>query len=262
MAAEHTRLRLNASLLSTPPLSQALDLLCRASDYATDLKVDQWQFAIGVDEFRQFGVASCELRWLIRHGLVEAGVATPAPPDCSPSFEQVNDLGSPSDTHCFVLSERGRTLLRSGDDAVSFHGRQDAQDGLRSSVDRRLELPGDAVAGSDPDKACPCWDAERRELRVGGRLVKSFRGSASNQTALLAVFEEEGWPTRIDDPLPITPTVEPKRRLHDAIKCLNRNHENHLVHFRGDGTGEGVLWEHVGIRDRNEIHRKASRNGD
>ena len=37
-----------------------------------------------------------------------------------------------------------------------------------------------------------------------------------------------------------------KRRLNDTIKCLNRGQVYRLLHFRGDGTGEGVLWEVVG----------------
>jgi hypothetical protein len=33
--------------------------------------------------------------------------------------------------------------------------------------------------------------------------------------------------------------------LHDTIKCPNRGQVNHLLRFRGDGTGEGVLWETI-----------------
>ena len=33
--------------------------------------------------------------------------------------------------------------------------------------------------------------------------------------------------------------------LNDTIKCLNRKQKNALLHFRGDGTGEGVIWEVV-----------------
>ena len=36
---------------------------------------------------------------------------------------------------------------------------------------------------------------------------------------------------------------DPKRRLSDTIKCLNRKQANSLIHFRGDGTGEGIVWE-------------------
>ncbi|MEO1524438.1 MAG: hypothetical protein AAFX06_03340 [Planctomycetota bacterium] len=53
----------------------------------------------------------------------------------------------------------------------------------------------------------------------------------------------EDGPARIDDPLPVDANIEPKRRLSDSIKCLNRNQAARLIRFRGDGTGEGILWD-------------------
>ena len=67
----------------------------------------------------------------------------------------------------------------------------------------------------------------------------------ANQEAILAAFQEDGWPARIDDPLPPVAETDPKRRLSDTIKCLNRKQQNALVRFSGDGTGEGVLWDLV-----------------
>src|SRR5687767_8848755 len=46
------------------------------------------------------------------------------------------------------------------------------------------------------------WDAQRCELRVGEELVKKFRRPADIQQAILIAFAEQGWPPRIDDPLP------------------------------------------------------------
>jgi len=63
------------------------------------------------------------------------------------------------------------------------------------------------------------------------------------QEVILMAFEEEHWPPRIDDPLPVHPDLIPKRRLHDTIKSLNRNQKTCLIRFRGDGTGEGIRWE-------------------
>jgi hypothetical protein len=60
-------------------------------------------------------------------------------------------------------------------------------------------------------------------------------------------FEEEGWPYRIDDPLPPKGETHPTTRLHDTIKWLNRNREHPLLRFLGDGTGEGLCWEPVAI---------------
>jgi hypothetical protein len=73
--------------------------------------------------------------------------------------------------------------------------------------------------------------------------VKRFKWQAANQERILTVFEEEGWPARIDDPLAPSPAIDTKRRLSDTIKCLNRKQANALIRFRGDGTGQGVIWE-------------------
>jgi hypothetical protein len=91
----------------------------------------------------------------------------------------------------------------------------------------------------------PQWDAEYRELRVGRRVVKEYRVPCPNQEAILAAFQEEGWPHHIHDPLPPLGDIEPKCRLHDTIKRLNRHHKEWLIRFHGDGTGEGVCWEYV-----------------
>lgn len=91
----------------------------------------------------------------------------------------------------------------------------------------------------------PFWDMERRELKVGEWLVKCFRVPALNQTTILAAFEEDQWPPRIDDPIPPRYDQDPKRRLHDTINSLNRNQQHPMLRFLGDGSGHGVLWELV-----------------
>jgi hypothetical protein len=91
----------------------------------------------------------------------------------------------------------------------------------------------------------PRWDAAFRVLRVGNKVVKEYRLPSRNQETILEAFQEEGWPHSIDDPLPPLAEVEPKSRLHDTIKRLNRHHKDRLIRFRGDGTGEGICWEYV-----------------
>jgi hypothetical protein len=56
-------------------------------------------------------------------------------------------------------------------------------------------------------------------------------------------FEEEGWPPRIDDPLPPSPEIDAKSRLRYTIKSLNKRQKKQLIHFMGDGSGEGIMWE-------------------
>lgn len=100
---------------------------------------------------------------------------------------------------------------------------------------------GDSFSG----KLLPRWDAMRRELIVDGQIVKRFRLPAPNQEAVLLAFEEEGWPSRVFDPLPPQAGQCSKRRLHETIKALNRSRFARIIRFQGDGTGQGVLWEWV-----------------
>ena len=73
--------------------------------------------------------------------------------------------------------------------------------------------------------------------------MKRFQLPSRNQETILSAFEEEGWPPRIDDPLPPAVDCDPKQRLRDTIKSLNRNRKLVRIRFKGDGTGQGVLWE-------------------
>jgi hypothetical protein len=95
-----------------------------------------------------------------------------------------------------------------------------------------------------PPPVCewPNWDRRRRELRLGATLVKRFRRPAGNQELILSAFEEQVWPERIDDPLPRSLRVDPRHRLHETIKSLNHRVKAPLLHFGGDGTGQGVRW--------------------
>ncbi len=88
----------------------------------------------------------------------------------------------------------------------------------------------------------PHWNLETRTLSVNERIVKQFRVPSTNQEAVLAAFQEEGWPHRIDDPLPYRAGVKAKYRLHFTIGRLNRCKRESLIRFYGDGTGEGVCW--------------------
>jgi|GEM_PF-4430073 len=96
----------------------------------------------------------------------------------------------------------------------------------------------------------PQWDEGKRELTVGGVLVKSFHQTSRNQSAILAAFEEEGWPMRIDDPLRQLGDVDPKERLRATIKSLNRHQQSQLLRFAADGTGEGIQWHFLNVQDR------------
>jgi hypothetical protein len=89
----------------------------------------------------------------------------------------------------------------------------------------------------------PRYDAERRLLSWGRQALKSYRQPSGNQETILLAAEELAWAPWFDDPLPRVRRGNPKSRLHDAIKNLNRHQRVHVVHFKGDGTGTKVGWE-------------------
>jgi hypothetical protein len=118
---------------------------------------------------------------------------------------------------CFLVTEAGLRLLER---SVALNG---------------SERPG-LVA------AVPRWDAGRRTLWYQGKMVKWYRVPAENQETILAAFQEEGWPPRIDDPLGRLTGQDPHQRLHETVKGLNRGQAARLLVFQRDGTGEGVMW--------------------
>lgn len=66
---------------------------------------------------------------------------------------------------------------------------------------------------------------------------------ATSIVAILDAFEEERWPDQIDDPLP---GGSDPQRLREAIRTLNEGLT--LIRFRGDGSGQRVVWEAANTR--------------
>lgn len=93
----------------------------------------------------------------------------------------------------------------------------------------------------------PHWDPRKREFRVGLHLVKQFRQPSPNQERILAVFQEDGWPVKIDDPLLPEEEIDPKERLRATIRSLNSHQHRKLIRFSADGTGRAVIWELLSV---------------
>lgn len=208
-----------------------LGVLLRAYCYAVDTGSDIWDFAVEIAHLHSLGLTDSDLRWLARKGYVEHAREVTVQGHDGREFQTTGDLTFKKRT-CFVLTADGVSKARDVNENEAT---------LTDDVNGPGEGNGQAV-----QSPLPHWGAETRELRMNGQVVKRFKWHAVNQEAVLAVFEEEGWPVRIDDPLPPQPEQDPKRRLSDTIKCLNRKQKNELIHFHGDGTGEGVTWEFVG----------------
>ena len=103
------------------------------------------------------------------------------------------------------------------------------------------------LATDDGSSELPRWDCQLRVLRLGAQVVKCFRQPSGNQEAVLSAFEEAHWPSRIDDPIPPRDEQDSKHRLNRAIERLNKHQYNHLIRFYGDGTGQAICWEPLGI---------------
>jgi hypothetical protein len=100
---------------------------------------------------------------------------------------------------------------------------------------------GDRPQGVPNAADVPCWDSSKRELWWRGRCVKRFQREGGNQRLLLAAFQAQCWAARIEDPFPARTGVNPKKRLRETIKSLNRGQA--ALRFRGDGSSRGVRWE-------------------
>ncbi len=222
-------------LLISQRVLLVLVLLKDAQDYAQELDRSIWDFAVEISELRALGLTNSDLRWLVCKGLVDHGTDVTQPGEQARTFQSGCRLVFHEKT-CFVLTQAGARFLS------DLTTRSSELDGVANSVQARN--------GVDVHETLkPRWDRERQELRVGHVVVKRFKVPAVSQQTVLAAFEEEGWPPHIYDPLAQSPNQNHKRRLHDTINSLNRNQKHQLIHFSGNGNGEGICWELVQSAD-------------
>ena len=136
-------------------------------------------------------------------------------------------------------------------DAIAHAGHQDCRplntaelsklDGhLSAELVNALRRDGESAQHDVQATDIPQWDKERRELSFSGHVVKRYRQPAKNQIPILEAFQIEGWPARIDDPLPFAKDGDSRQRLADAVLSLNKND---TIQFELDGTRAGILWK-------------------
>lgn len=242
-----SRLRLNSASL---PLAQpetlhffstaadraaeGLVFLLEAREYADDTGTDRWNFALEIGELRSVGLTKSDLRYLVLKGYVEHARETTLPGEATRSFHKSHGLTF-SKRSCFVITEAGVFAARNRET-------QQLADSPVAVCETASPPSGQAQLSTSARRVVPCWDSDLQELRCNGLIVKRFKVPAPNQEMILAAFQEEGWPARIDDPLPPHRDQDPKRRLHDTIVSLNRNHKTRFLRFMGDGSGQGVRW--------------------
>lgn len=204
----------------------ALAVLLEALGTALAHRRSPWEFAVEMERLLAAGATVELLRGWADDGVVEHGVETTRPRSQRRRFARARNLRLPPGT-CFILTAAGAALAH--------------------RVGTFAAVPGRTEQSAGPDRMpvqVPSWDGKR--LRWGDVAVREFRQPADNQKLILATFQELGWVAEIDDPLPGSPEVDAKIRLHDTIKDLNRYMRPRLLHFAGDGTGGGVRWEYLG----------------
>lgn len=228
-----------------PTVAAALRLLDQARCDAVFSGADRWQLAVPVEKLLDLGVPRDHIRWMDATGWIELGHEVRQRSGVRRVYAKSQRSNDPV-VWCCVLTSLGEVIAR------SCRGAELAGDSFVDvSASRELANHGSSnghANGSANVAHTPMWNAQRRILSLGGQTVKCFRGRAPNQVKILSVFEEEGWPAAIDDPLPPSKATDTKRRLHDTIKSLNRNQIHALLRFRGNGTGEMIAWETVAGR--------------
>lgn len=187
-------------------------VLLEAHDAAAELGWDRLRSSVSVRELWLHGATVNQLRWLLDGGHIQL-VADHGGPVGPESVAAEGHLLGPCRV---ILTGQGAALARAH---------------LRGAS---------SIVGARP---VPQWDAARRTLWLGASVVKQFRVPAVNQEIVLQVFEEEGWPHTIDDPIPVGRASEGKARLHDTIRRLNDRQRVRRLRFAGNGRGDGVSWE-------------------
>ena len=208
---------------------QALCLMLHAHEYAKDTNCDPWQFALSMGELETIGLATPDIRWLLMKNYAALGMELTVPGDPVRSFRPV-PITSINRAAGIILTLEGAEYLNG-----------------RLKISPPPPVPGshsNLTREHAKNDRRPRWDSGRRELRVGSIVVKRFRVPAPNQELILQVFEEEGWPHSIDDPLPPVLEVDCQQRLRATIKSLNRCHIVPLVRFHANGGGQVICWDY------------------
>ena len=201
---EHTD-RFTASV--GPRIRRAFSLFADGYYFSADLKCSVWEFAITITELHDAGLSDNDIRWMMRKYLVDHAVEVTQAGDDARSFRPSTGCIL-SDRACFVWTEKARSLAFADPDTTivlnnAQNGHSEVTNGHHSQI---LAVPKTANLVT-----VPTWDCDRQELRWGEYVVKQYKVPSPNQETILAAFEEEHWPPRIDDPLSPQLDQEPKR---------------------------------------------------
>jgi hypothetical protein len=222
--------KLSSPLADSTALSraqhEALTHLRVAAEYARDLRIHVWQFAVSRAELVTRGIMDSDLRWLISKGYLAHAIERTCLGATQRAFRRIANLQILARS-CFVLTEDGERL------ALALN---------------RFPIRADrAVAVADTPASVgktevPIWDQASHTLYFRGRVVKCYRSEAPYQEAILSAFQVNQWTACVAVCMPQDWGVCLKTRLHDTVKNLNRATRPHL-RFRQEGSGSRVRWE-------------------
>jgi len=225
-----------------------LALLRHAYTCASHSGADQWDFALEIDTLYATGMTISDFRWLVAKRFADHGQESSVYGSPHRSFRPGAGYYFEPKT-CVVLTPRGaafadrfvKTLAESSQPALAI---ATATPGGGQTAALENQPPTASHSNGSTAPPCkPCWDLTRRELSLGGMVIKRFRVPARAQQLILSAFQEECWPRHILDPLPGRRDIDPHTRLHDAIRRLNGHQAHRLLRFRGNGNGTGISWE-------------------
>jgi hypothetical protein len=202
----------------------ALALLKRARDCARDVQANPWNFGLEIGQLYAAGLTITDLRWMVVKEFVEHADETSVHGDEHRSFTPSRGLTF-LPTTCVLLTKKGAALAAAWAKAPPPD-----------------EIPGANGKSHPLASRKPRWDAARRELALGERMIKRFRVPARNQELVLSAFQEANWPESIDDPLTGEFDIDPKTRLNDVVYRLNHKQLACLIRFHVNGRGGRVYW--------------------
>jgi len=204
------------SFAKTEKWQLAFMQLLEAAFYAQDLGQPLWDFAVEVQHLELAGLTANDLRWLKAKGYIEE--ATEIAKSARQKLRRFRPPGSSflGSRSCIVLTKAGLAFVQQA-------CRRRVP--IANPVSRRKHHSETAAVQN------PRWDCAGRKLFLGSSLIKSFNVPAANQQLILTAFEEQGWPSCIDDPLHPKDGVDPKRRVRDAVAGLNRSHKRRTIRF-------------------------------
>jgi hypothetical protein len=227
---ENVSVRFSARLTDSR-MPSALTALAESHRLAVVANCDPWEFATEIGTLVAMGISASELRLLVHEGYLDHAREVTRNSDARRRFQPIANLSFPPST-CFVLTDAGVRRVREPKlDSVATLLLQEGQ-AARPSADC-------------PQDILPVWCARNRTLVLNDRVVLCYPYRSPNQELVLTVFHEEGWPARIDDPLPFVRGSDAKQRIRDTVRALNAKQGERLIHFRSDGSGQSVAWQSV-----------------